>query len=150
MIVTRAEKIRMSLFEYYWGGHWGMRLLRILGGPLMLGIGGFLVFVGDKFSMAYGGFMVGYGLYYMFKPLFLIVTRLDYYKTSPLAIEIKGNKIRFMSEEGYSELNFSAFSKIIHRKTYFAFRMKKLTAICIPHKVLKEKQYHKLYELSQR
>lgn len=150
MEVTRREKIRMSLYEYYWGQNWWLSLLRLLAGPLLILIGIFLVQVGDNVSVAYGGFSVGYGIYYTLKPFLRIALRLDYYKTAPLKVGLADDKIRFESPEGYSELSLDTFSKILARKDYFAFRMKRVTAICIPFKILSEEQQEKLNALTQK
>jgi len=81
----RKEKIRMLLHDYYFGyGKW-IALIRLIGGPGLILIGLDLYRKGfDKFSVAFSGFCLLYGLYIIFKPYLLVLFDLTIIKQKML------------------------------------------------------------------
>ena len=85
----RKEKIKMFLQDYYFGyGKW-ITVLRLIGGLGLILIGLDLYKKGfDKFSVAYSGFCLIYGIYMILKPYLWIIFRLDNYKTENVEIKV--------------------------------------------------------------
>jgi hypothetical protein len=133
----RKEKINMFLKDYYFGfGRW-ITILRLIGGPLLILIGLDLYKKGfDKFSVAYSGFCILYGVYMIFKPYLWVLFRLDNYKTENVDIEVGDDFLRIKDDKNESKIGFETFIKILEKKDYFSFVINKSQRLRIPKRLL--------------
>lgn len=71
--LTRRDRINSFFTRYY--SYPGWKYVRILGGPFLVAIGLVLQHVPTAFHMAYGGFAIGFGIYYLLKPFLYLAIR---------------------------------------------------------------------------
>ena len=127
----------MFINDYYFGYGNLILLLRIIGGPLIVFIGYNLYRDGfDKFSVAYSGLCIIYGIYMIFKPYLWILFRLDYYKTEEVNIKITENEILITDNNNESKIDFKTFKKILNKKNYYAFIISRSFRIRIPKRIV--------------
>lgn len=123
--LTKWEKIKIFLNEYFLGYGFFFSLLRIIGGPLILIMGLNLYFYGNtKSGIGYAGFMIAFGVYYLLKPLIIILTQKAWFKNFDLDYHIDSEKIVVQSDKSKSDLNYSELASVLKRKKYFALRTK--------------------------
>ncbi|MCF8371765.1 MAG: hypothetical protein K9H64_09080 [Bacteroidales bacterium] len=137
----RKEKIKMFLLDYYFGyGKW-ITILRLIGGPGLILIGLDLYKKGfDKFSVAYSGFCLLYGVYMIFKPYLWVLFRLDNYKTEDIEIKISDDIILLKDGKNESKVGFETFKNIIDKKSYFTFVISKSQRLRIPKRLIETEE----------
>ncbi len=112
----------MFLQDYYFGSGKWITLLRLIGGAGLILIGISLYRKGfDKFSVAYSGFCLLYGVYLIFKPYLWVLFRLDSYRTENVAIQVNEDSLLLTDDENESKNGFDTFRKIFDRKSYYLF-----------------------------
>jgi hypothetical protein len=133
----RKEKVLLFIRDYYFGfGGW-ITTLRLIGGPLLILIGLDLYKKGyDKFSIAYSGFCILYGVYMIFKPYLWVLFRLDSYKTESVDIHIDADYLTIKDDKNESKIGFETFSKILDNKDYFTFVISKSQRLRIPKRLI--------------
>ena len=132
-ILHRKEKISMFLKDYYFGHSNWITILRLIGGPLLILIGLDLYRKGfDKFSVAYSGFCILYGVYMIFKPYLWILFRLDNFKTENLEINVNDDLMIIRDDKNESKIGFETFKKILNKNDYFSFVISNSQRIRIP------------------
>jgi len=137
----RKEKIKMFLQDYYFGyGKW-ITSLRVIGGPGIILIGLYLYTNEyDKFSVAYSGFCLLYGLYMIFKPYLWILFRLDIYKTENIEIMISNDILLLKDDKNESKIGFETFNNIINKKNYYTFVISKSQRLRIPKRLIETEE----------
>ena len=137
----RKEEIKMFLLDYYFGyGKW-ITILRLIGGPGLILIGLDLYKKGfDKFSVAYSGFCLLYGVYMIFKPYLWVLFRLDNYKTEDIEIKISDDIILLKDGKNESKVGFETFKNIIDKKSYFTFVISKSQRLRIPKRLIETEE----------
>jgi hypothetical protein len=135
--IYRKEKIKMFLQDYYFGyGKW-ITLLRLIGGPGLILIGLDLYRKGfDKFSVAYSGFCLLYGIYMIFKPYLWVLFRLDNYRTENVVIQVDEDSLLLTDDKNESKIGFETFKKIFDRKSYYSFVISKSQRLRIPKRLI--------------
>lgn len=135
--LSQFEKIKIFLNEYFFGYGILFSTLRIVGGPLILIMGLNQYFNGNtKSEIGYSGFMIFFGIYYMLKPLIIVLTQKAWFKNFDLDYEIEPEKIVIKSDKSKSELDYSDLKTVLKRKTYFAMKTKSKQGIYLPIKFL--------------
>jgi hypothetical protein len=96
--LTKKERIKIFLYLHF--SYPGWKYVRILGGPLLILIGILLIQLDIYFSIAYGGFAIGFGLYYLLRPFLKILINIRKYKTIEETIEYNNKKkdIKILSD----------------------------------------------------
>lgn len=123
----------MFIIDYYWGYGKLISLLRILGGPSLTFIGLDLYLNGyDKFSVAYSGVLILYGIYMIFKPYLWVLVRLENYKTENVSIGVFEDYMTINDEFNESKVSFESFKNIIESKTFFTFVISKSQRLRLP------------------
>jgi len=137
----KKEKIIMFLHDYYFGyGIW-ITMLRLIGGPglILIGLDLYKKEI-DKFSIAYAGFCILYGVYMIFKPYLWVLFRLDNYKTEDVDIQISNDIILLKDDNNESKIGFDAFKNIINKKSYFTFVISKSQRLRIPKRLIEKEE----------
>lgn len=133
----RKEKIRLFLLDYYFGYSKWVTLVRLIGGPGLILIGLDLYKKGfDKFSVAYSGFCLLFGVYMIFKPYLLVLFQLDNYKTENVDIKVGVDFLLLKDDKNESKIGFETFKKIIHKQSYFSFVFSKSQRLRIPKRLI--------------
>ncbi|MGG5485575.1 YcxB family protein [Gaetbulibacter sp. PBL-D1] len=146
--ISLVEKIKIFLNEYYFGYGVFFSILRILGGPLILIMGLNLYFNGiTKSGIGYSGFMIFFGIYYLLKPLILVLTQDAWFKNFDLEYKIQPKKIIIQSEKSKSELDYSKLKTVQERKTYFVLKTNSKQGIYLPTKLLETSEIEILNNL---
>ena len=138
--LRRSQRIKMFLYEYYFGQTNLQTLMRIIGGPLLIFFGIDFFQRNDKFAVAYGGFMFVYGIYYLLKPLFWITFRFDSFKTTNFNIDIFEDRLVIIDPTAKSEIAFDSLNKVLNRKFYYALEVNKHNKIYLPTSILQQEQ----------
>lgn len=137
----RKEKIAMFIQDYYFGyGKW-VTGLRLVGGPLLILIGLDLYTKElDKFSVAYSGFCIIYGIYLIFKPYLWFLIRFENYKTEEVEIKVSDDILLVKDEKNESRIGFETFKKIVERKSYFVFILSNTQRLRIPKRLIEPEE----------
>lgn len=91
--LSKSERIIIFLNEYYLGYGIYYSIIRIVGGPLILIMGLNLYLNGNsKLGIGNSGFMILFGIYYLAKPLILILTQKGWFNNFDLNYEIESEK----------------------------------------------------------
>lgn len=144
--LLRSDRVKMFFNEYYFGGSRWVTANRIFGGPLIVLIGidlyqaSFLYQNSNRFNIAFGGFCICYGIYFILKPIFWVLFRLDSFKTVKLIVEVSLDRIKFKDEFSESEVLFTGFNRIFKREYYYAFQLTKSNKIYLPFELLTTEQ----------
>ena len=148
--LSHFEKIKIFLNEYYFGYGIFFSILRIIAGPLILIMGLNLYFNGNsKPGIGYSGFMIFFGIYYLLKPLIIILTQKAWFKNFDLDYKIEPEKIIIQSDKSKSELDYSDLKTVQKRKTYFALKTKSKQGIYLPIKLLEQNEIDILNKLKK-
>lgn len=146
--ISEFEKIKIFLNEYYFGYGFYYTILRLIAGPLILIMGIHMYSNGNSEpGLTEPKFLILFGLYYILQPIIRIVTKKEWFKNFDLDYTITPEKIIVKSAMSKSELDFSEFTSISKRKTYFVFKFKSKQGICIPLSYLDENEIDILNEL---
>jgi hypothetical protein len=96
--LTKKERIKIFLYLHF--SYPGWKYVRILGGPFLILVGILLIKSNIYFSIAYGGFAIGFGLYYMLRPFLKILINIKKYKIIKETIEYnnKTKDIKIISD----------------------------------------------------
>ena len=122
--------------------------MRIIGGPLILIMGlNFYLNGNTKFGISYSGFMIFFGIYYLLKPLIIILTQKAWFKNFDLDYQIENEKIIIRSNKSKSELDYSDLKTVKKRKTYFALKTKSEQGVYLPIKFLESTEIEILNNL---
>jgi hypothetical protein len=146
--ISQLEKIKIFLNEYYFGYGIFFSILRIIGGPLILTMGLNQYFNGNtKFGIGYSGFMIFFGIYYLLKPLIIVLTQKSWFQNFDLEYKIQPEKIIIQSEKSKSELDYSELKTVLKRKTYYALKTNSKQGIYLPTKLLEPTEIEILNKL---
>lgn len=149
--LSRSQKIKIFLNEYYFGYGVFYSILRLIGGPLVFLMGLNIYDTGDtKPGVGYAGFMIAFGIYYSLKPLIIILTKKSWYANFDLSYKIEPDKIVVRSEKSKSELDHSELTAVLKRKTYYALKIKSKRGIYLSIKELEPAELSILEELKER
>ena len=108
-----------------------------MGGALLILFGYKLYNDGfDKFSVAYSGVCLIYGIYLIIRPYLWILIRLENYKTEEVDVGILENEIKIRDNKNESRIDFATFKKISSKQKYFLFVISKSQRIRIPKKII--------------
>ncbi|MBQ4822780.1 YcxB family protein [Aquimarina sp. MMG016] len=137
--ISKSEKIKIFLNEYYFGYGIFYSILRIVCGPLILLMGLNQYFdESAKFGTNYSGIFIIFGIYYILRPLITILTKNSWFENFDLDYSIEPEKIIIKSDKSKSELDYSELDKILKRKSYFALKTKSKQGIYLPIKSLNQ------------
>lgn len=136
----RKEKIKMFFQDYYFGYSKWITMIRLIGGPGLILIGLDLYKKGlDKFSVAYSGFCLLFGVYMIFKPYLWVMFRLDNYKTENIDIAVDNDFLLIKDDQNESKIGFQTFKNIFDKKTYFSFVISKTQRLRLPKRLIEIK-----------
>lgn len=113
--LERKDNVRIFIRHYY---HAGRKWVRRLGGPLILLVATLIYLTYDwrSHTLVYGlaAFVMGFGIYYTFKPLFFILLRPKKFAAEKIQVEItpKDRLGITQGEEPTANLKFSQLSSV--------------------------------------
>ncbi|MFI2741488.1 YcxB family protein [Zhouia sp. PK063] len=102
-----------------------------------------------KPGIGYSGFMMFFGIYYLLKPLIIVLTQKAWFKNFDLDYEIQPEKIIINSGKSKSELDYSDLQNVLRRKTYFALKTTSKQGIYLPIKLLETTEIDILEKLNK-
>jgi hypothetical protein len=122
-ILRKSERIKLFLREYYLGQTLWLKVVRLIGGPLIIGTGVQFYFDAHRSMIAYGGFCFLYGAYYTLKPFLITVLRPTLFQTLSFRLQIDEEKLNFQEDDAESVIYFSAFKSIIIKAGYYELKL---------------------------
>jgi hypothetical protein len=122
-ILSKSERIRLFLREYYLGQTTWIKLVRLVGGPLIIGTGVQFYFNAHRSMVAYGGFCFLYGIYYVLKPFLLIAMRPALFQPLDFRVRINEEDVLFQENDAESVIQFRAFKSIKLMTAYYALKL---------------------------
>ncbi len=135
--LSKLEKIKIFLNEYYFGYGIFYSILRIISGPLILIMGLNQYFdESTKFGTNYSLIFIIFGVYFTLRPLITVLSKNTWFKNFDLDYSIEAEKIVIQSGKSKSELDYSDLDKVLKRKSYFALKTKSKQGIYLPIKNL--------------
>ena len=130
-LLSRAERRKIFLLQYYFGYGLFVAVTRIVVGPLLLLVGLMMIKKGTNFSLIYGGASIAYSFYYMMRPWIQLLFRTQFQPTS-LDVELLEESIKLTDESGFSEIRFDAFAQVYKRGNYMIMKMKNMQVLYFP------------------
>jgi len=120
--LKRNDRIKIFLLQYYTLPFW--KYVRIFAGPVLVLMGIFLLNVPGKLYIAYGGFCIGYGCYYILKPYLAVLIR--FRKSIDENIELKileDNKLEINDKNASSSIDFSMIKSVKLSRKYLIINL---------------------------
>ncbi len=137
--LDRKERIKMFIYEYYFGVSILYTISKIVGGPFLCYTGWYLYHTAtDKFSVGYGWFILAFSFYFTLRPVLWVLVKWPHFKTTQFELEVTHEKLIMKSEKSLSESEYSEFKKIAKRPNYFVFWITKGLKIYLPFKNLQQ------------
>jgi len=121
------DKIKMFLNEYYFGYGPLISLIRVLSGPLLI-----YMAINKKGDSSYSIFTLVFGIYFIIRPLILILTQKKFFEELDRKVDILDSKVIVESGESRAEISYNDFKKILKRKKYYVLRTHANQSIYIP------------------
>ena len=76
LTLTKADYKSFFTYQYFFGAKSIRRYIRLFAGPILVLLGiNFLYNDDNRFGIAFGGFCLGYGIYYTLKPFLFILIK---------------------------------------------------------------------------
>ncbi|MVN77339.1 hypothetical protein GO988_13470 [Hymenobacter sp. HMF4947] len=122
-ILSKSERIRLFLREYYLGQTAWIKTVRLVGGPLIIGAGAEFYFNAHRSLVAYGGFCFLYGIYYTLKPLLIIAVRPALFQSLNFGVKIGVAELKFQEADAELVVQFKAFKSIRWQTGYYALKL---------------------------
>ena len=122
-IITRTERIKLFIREYYTGNTTYINTIRIIGGPLIIGSGIHLYNQPKRFAIGYGGFCLLYGIYYLLKPLLIVALRLSLFQSIDFNLTVDEDKLELQDASATTSIQFSSFKSILRHAHYYAVKL---------------------------
>lgn len=147
---TIKSRIIYFLQEYYFGQSAFYRIVRFIGGPLLMHMGYSIYETADE-SMDYmvGSLSLIYGTYYTLKPFLWISAHWALFTTElTFTFRIEENHLEIESDKGKSELLLDGIHRVHLRKKYIALEFAKNHKIYLPIEQLNPEEIDKLRSIS--
>ncbi|WP_299623689.1 YcxB family protein [uncultured Tenacibaculum sp.] len=143
--LSKTQKNKIFLEEYYFGYGVFYTLLRILAGPLILIIGYNLYTPGNYKGLLF----IGFGVYYTLQPLILLISSKTWFERFDLNYTVTPNKLIIATEKSKSELDYSEFRDLKKRKNYYVLITKHKQTIHLPFEILNQEEIEILEKLKE-
>lgn len=111
-VIHKSERVKLFLREYYSHQRVWVRIMRIVGGPIIIATGLRFYFDFHRSMVAYGGFCFLYGIYYTLKPLLIIIVRPTLFHKLDFILLVKESELVIQESEIESVVQFKAFASI--------------------------------------
>ncbi len=145
--IYRKEKVRMFLTDYYLADRVWKNIARMIGGPLLILIGvDFYIKNYDQFTLAYSGFCIGYGTYFMLKPFLWMLLRRSLFNKEQVEVTVNDHALWLRSGSDESKIQLSNFKKIKKRRNYFSFIYSDAQVLRIPKRILTSNEITQITE----
>ncbi len=131
--IDKKDYSAFYLYLYYNSKNRLIRVLRYIGGPILILLSFYMLDREGKFSVAYGGFCLGYGIYYLLKPFLELL--LKRFAPQDISLEINGAQLSFETKDGKSEVNISRL-KTYKTKQFFVIQLENNQSVFLPKKKL--------------
>ena len=118
--LPRQRRIKMFLNEYYFGQKRSIQFIRLVMGPVLPFVGlGLYHYARNRFGIAYAGFCIFYGIYYLLKPVLEITSYWQNFRTLNFDLELTSDTIKIREGKDHLTIDLSWFKNIFKRKSYF-------------------------------
>ena len=121
--ITRSERITLFLREYYVGNSPWLNVIRIIGGPLIIGSGIHLYAKSARFAIGYGGFCFLYGIYYTLKPALIIAVRYALFQSISFDLQVAGEELTIKEAGASMTLQFDLFKSVLRNTNYYSVKL---------------------------
>jgi hypothetical protein len=137
-IITRAERVKLFVREYYTSNSAWINVLRIIGGPLIIWAGIPLYLDSNRSAIGYGGFCFFYGIYYLLKPALIIAIRSSLFKSLQFDLQITEEALTLKEEGASTTIRFDLFKSILRNSGYYSVKLPEKTTIYFKENLLDE------------
>lgn len=140
-LVTRKEKERMFVREYYFGYGFLGSINRIILGPVLVFAGIYLLVKNaEEYDWIYAILCLLFGLMSIIKPYLAVAANKKGFGEENLNVTVDKENINIEDSKNYvSKLSFDSIMDIKERKTYLAIIFNKKQRIQIPKRLFSEK-----------
>jgi hypothetical protein len=146
--LSKLEIAKIFLNEYYFGYGIAYMTLRLLAGPLILIMGISQYTNGNtKAGVGYAGFMIFFGIYYMLKPIIVLLYSKSWYNNFDVEVSIEADKLFLQKGKIKSEVDFSEIERTHKRKTYYKLSLSSKQGLYLPTKNLEQQELEILENL---
>jgi hypothetical protein len=122
-VLSRNERLKLFLREYYLGHTVWINTIRLVGGPLIIATGIQFYYKAERSAIAYGGFCFLYGIYYLLKPFLIIAVRPSLIQPLSFSISIEEQGIKWQENGDEASIQFSSFQKIAKQSGYYSLKL---------------------------
>ena len=139
-IITRAERIKLFLREYYTGNSVWLNSMRIIGGPVLIGYGIHLYSDSERFAIGYGGFCFLYGIFYILKPILIIAIRSSLFQLVSFDLYITKEELTLREKGASTTIRFDLFKSILRQSKYYSVKLPDKMTIYFKENLLDEQE----------
>ena len=139
-LITRTERIKLVLAEYYTSNKAWANVMRIIGGPVLIGYGIRLYSNTVRFAIGYGGFCFLFGIYYLLKPALLIAIRPSLFQASSFNLHITENELTLQEEGATATIRFDLFKSVLRHSNYYSVKLPDKMTIYFKKSLLDEQE----------
>ena len=138
--ITRTERIKLFLIEYYTSNKAWANVTRLIGGPVLIGYGVRLYYYSARFAIGYGGFCFLFGIYYFLKPALIIAIRPSLFKASSFDLHITENELTLQEEGATATIRFDLFKSVLRHSNYYSVKLPDKMTMYFKESLLDEKE----------
>ena len=139
-IITRAERIKLFLQEYYTGNSAWLNSMRIIGGPVLIGYGIHLYSDSERFAIGYGGFCFLYGIFYILKPILIIAIRSSLFQLVSFDLYMTKEELTLREKGASTTIRFDLFKSILRQSKYYSVKLPDKMTIYFKENLLDEQE----------
>ena len=139
-IITRAERIKLFLREYYTGNSAWLNSMRIIGGPVLIGYGIHLYSDSERFAIGYGGFCFLYGIFYILKPILIIAIRSSLFQLVSFDLYMTKEELTLREKGASTTIRFDLFKSILRQSKYYSVKLPDKMTIYFKENLLDEQE----------
>lgn len=137
MTITAADYRKYYLYQYYINQRLIVKLMRIIGGPILI-LMGLNFYFGHQYHVAVSLFFIGYGIYYLLRPFLEIAIRQPQEGSFSYAFE--NNNLIIQDGSNYIKLNLFDYP-LESNKKYFYVHGENRNVIFFPKEKLDKETY---------
>lgn len=147
--LTSSEKKRAYLLQYYFDTNPLFIILRLIGGPCIIGLGLYFLFYGNFTPILFFIICLLYGIYYICKPFVNLKLYATYFTNECFEFEMSKDYISITSEDNISEFSWKDMRKILKFKTFYIFIFQDKSRIILPSEQLDSSQIDNIEEIKK-
>src|SRR5574344_1985494 len=135
--LTASEKRKAYLLQYYFETNPLFVILRLIGGPAIIGLGFYFLLYGQLMSVLFFIICILYGVFYISKPFLSFLFYASYFSEETFELEMTKDQIILKNGNSNTDFLWTQLRKIIKYKSTYILIFQDKSRIIIPLSQLK-------------